>query len=33
VFHAGNYSDYEAEHKKRAGEAAQPTRIKYKKLA
>ena len=33
VFHEGNFSDYEEEHKKRLGDAAQPTRIKYKKLA
>lgn len=32
VFHEGNYSDYETERKKRLGEAAQPTRIKYRKL-
>ena len=31
VWHEGNYSDYEADHKKRAGDT-QPTRIKYKKL-
>ncbi len=33
VFHEGNYSDYEADRKKRLGDAAQPTRIKYRKLA
>lgn len=33
VFHEGNYSDYESERKKRMGEQAQPTRMKYKKLA
>ena len=33
VFHEGNYSDYEADRKKRLGDNAQPTRIKYKKLA
>jgi len=33
VFHEGNFSDYEEEHKKRLGDVAQPTRIKYKKLA
>jgi ATP-binding cassette ChvD family protein len=33
VFHEGNFSDYEEEHKNRLGEDAQPTRIKYKKLA
>ena len=33
VFHSGNYSDYEAERKKRLGIAAdQPHRIKYRKL-
>ena len=31
VWHEGNYTDYEADHKKRVGDA-QPTRIKYKKL-
>ena len=31
IWHEGNYSDYEAEHKKRVGDA-QPTRVKYKKL-
>ncbi|MDP2142110.1 MAG: energy-dependent translational throttle protein EttA [Gammaproteobacteria bacterium] len=33
VFHEGNYSDYEADRKKRLGDNAQPTRLKYKKLA
>ncbi len=33
VFHEGNYSDYEADRKKRLGEDAQPRRIKYRKLA
>ncbi len=33
VFHEGNYSDYESDRKKRMGEQAQPTRMKYKKLA
>ena len=33
VFHEGNFSDYEEEHKKRLGDAARPTRMKYKKLA
>lgn len=33
VFHEGNYTDYEAERKKRLGDNAQPTRIKYRKLA
>jgi len=32
VFHEGNYSDYEEDFKKRKGEA-EPTRMKYKKLA
>ncbi len=32
VFHEGNYSDYEADRKKRLGESAGPTRIKYKRL-
>ncbi len=31
VWHEGNYSDYEAEYKKRVGDN-QPTRIKYRKL-
>ena len=31
-WHEGNYSDYETERKKRQGDSAQPTRIKYKKL-
>ncbi|HDZ07574.1 energy-dependent translational throttle protein EttA [Pseudohongiella sp.] len=33
MFHEGNYSDYEADRKKRLGDNAQPTRIKYRKLA
>ena len=33
VFHEGNYSDYEADRRKRLGDQAQPTRMKYKKLA
>jgi sulfate-transporting ATPase len=33
VFHEGNFSDYEDDHKKRSGDAAQPTRMKYRKLA
>ncbi len=33
VFHEGNYNDYEAERKNRLGDKAQPTRIRYKKLA
>ncbi len=32
VFHSGNYTDYEADRKKRLGDNAAPTRIKYKKL-
>ncbi len=32
VWHEGNYSDYEVDRKKRIGDA-QPTRMKYKKLA
>ncbi|MSR11663.1 MAG: energy-dependent translational throttle protein EttA [Gammaproteobacteria bacterium] len=32
VFHNGNYTDYEADRKKRLGDNAAPTRIKYKKL-
>ncbi len=31
-WHEGNYSDYELERKKRLGENAQPTRVKYRKL-
>lgn len=31
VWHEGNYSDYEEEHRKRAGDS-QPTRIKYRKI-
>lgn len=31
IWHEGNYSDYEAEYKKRVGDS-QPTRVKYKKL-
>lgn len=33
VWHEGNYSDYELDRKKRLGDSAQPTRMKYKKLA
>ncbi len=33
VFHEGNYTDYEADRKKRLGDNANPTRIKYRKLA
>jgi hypothetical protein len=33
VFLEGNYSDYEADRKRRLGDAAnRPSRIKYKKL-
>ena len=32
IFHEGNYSDYETDRKKRLGDTAQPTRLKYKKL-
>lgn len=32
VFHEGNYTDYEADRKKRLGGDAQPTRIKYRRL-
>ena len=32
VWHEGNYSDYEVDRKKRLGDDAEPTRIKYKKL-
>jgi ATP-binding cassette ChvD family protein len=32
VFHEGNYSDYEADRRKRLGSEYQPTRIKYRKL-
>ncbi|KRP29435.1 MAG: ABC transporter ATP-binding protein [OM182 bacterium BACL3 MAG-120924-bin41] len=32
VWHEGNYSDYEVDRKKRLGDGAEPTRIKYKKL-
>ncbi len=33
VFHEGNYSDYEADRRKRLGSDFQPTRIKYRKLS
>jgi energy-dependent translational throttle protein EttA len=33
VFHEGNYTDYEADRKKRLGSDYQPTRIKYRKLS
>lgn len=32
IWHEGNYTDYEAERKKRTGESSEPTRVKYKKL-
>ena len=32
VFHEGNYSDYEADRRRRLGDAAAPTRVKYKSL-
>jgi len=32
VFHEGNYTDYEADRKKRQGGDAQPTRMKYRRL-
>ena len=32
VWHEGNYSDYQVDRKKRLGDGAEPTRIKYKKL-
>ena len=31
-WHEGNYSDYEVDRRKRLGDGAQPTRIKYRKL-
>lgn len=33
TWHEGNYTDYEAERKKRLGDKATPTRVKYKKIA
>ncbi len=33
VWHEGNYSDYEAERRKRLGDKAEPTRIKYRKIS
>ncbi|MDD2223936.1 MAG: hypothetical protein PHF42_10930, partial [Pseudomonas sp.] len=34
VFFEGNYTDYEADRKKRLGDAAaQPKRVRYKRLA
>lgn len=32
IWHEGNYTDYEAERKKRSGDSSEPTRVKYKKL-
>lgn len=32
TWHEGNYTDYEAERRKRTGESSDPTRVKYKKL-
>jgi energy-dependent translational throttle protein EttA len=32
IWHEGNYTDYEAERKKRTGDSNEPTRVKYKKL-
>jgi len=32
VWHEGNYSDYEIDRKKRLGDGAEPTRIKYRKM-
>jgi len=32
LWHEGNYSDYEIDRKKRLGDSAEPTRIKYRKL-
>jgi ATP-binding cassette ChvD family protein len=32
-WHEGNYSDYELDRRKRLGDGAQPTRIKYRKLS
>jgi len=32
VWHEGNYSDYEVDRRKRLGDGAEPTRIKYKRL-
>ncbi len=32
IWHEGNYSDYEIERKKRLGDSAEPTRMKYRKL-
>jgi len=33
VWHEGNYTDYEEQRRKRLGDGAEPTRIKYKKLS
>ncbi len=32
IWHEGNYTDYEAERRKRTGDSNEPTRVKYKKL-
>ena len=32
TWHEGNYTDYEAERRKRSGDSNEPTRVKYKKL-
>jgi sulfate-transporting ATPase len=32
VFFEGNYAEYEIDHKKRTGNDATPTRIKYKRI-
>ena len=32
TWHEGNYTDYEAERRKRTGDSNEPTRVKYKKL-
>ena len=32
TWHEGNYTDYEAERRKRTGESNEPTRVKYRKL-
>ncbi len=33
VWFDGNYSEYEEDHRKRTGDQATPTRVRYKKLA
>lgn len=32
IWHEGNYTDYEAERRKRTGDSNEPTRVKYRKL-